>query len=300
MPLFGAHMSIAGGYHNAVLAAQKYGCEALQLFTKNNNQWQGKELTDEDSKVFRKAYKQARLRVALAHDSYLINLASPDEQLYRRSVDAFVIEMQRAERLGLRYLVTHPGSPGDDDVEAGLRRVALALDETHRRCPAFRVQVLLETTAGQGYSLGHRFEHLARILQLLEDLSGADRVGVCFDTCHVFAAGYSLAPEKEYRATMRAFDRVIGLKKLRAFHVNDSRKPQGSRVDRHAHIGQGEMGLEPFRHLVNDRRFRNHAMVLETPKEEGDNEEMDAVNLKTLRDLVIPRHSPQVPTPKRR
>jgi deoxyribonuclease-4 len=283
MPLFGAHMSIAGGYHNAVLAAQKHGCPAVQLFTKNSNQWQGKELTDDDVKSFRRAAREAGIRSALAHDSYLINLASPDETLFRRSVEAFVVEMQRAERLGLQYLVTHPGSPCDENADAGLCRVALALDEAHARCPGFRVRVLLETTAGQGYSLGHRFEHLARILELVRE---PDRLGVCFDTCHVFAAGYALAPQKEYRATMREFDRVIGLKRLRAFHVNDSLKPQGSRVDRHAHIGRGCLGLEPFRLLVNDRRFRNRPMVLETPKEDGDNEEMDAVNLRALRDLV--------------
>ncbi len=199
-----------------------------------------------------------------------------------------MVELQRAERLGLRYLVTHPGSPCDEDAEGGLRRVAAGLDEAHQRCPNFRVQVLLETTAGQGYSLGHRFEHLARILELVKD---PGRLGVCLDTCHVFAAGYALAPEKDYRATLREFDRVVGLKRLRAFHVNDSLKPQGSRVDRHAHIGRGHLGLEPFRLLVNDRRFRNHPMVLETPKEDGDTEDMDAINLRALRDLVRPAES---------
>jgi deoxyribonuclease-4 len=219
----------------------------------------------------------------MAHDSYLINLASPDEVLYRRSLEAFVIEMQRAERLKLHYLVMHPGSTGDDDVGAGLVRVAGALDAVHRRCPGFRVRVLLENTAGQGYSLGHRFEHLARILELVEE---PERLGVCLDTCHVFAAGYALAPEAEYEATMRAFNRSVGLHRLRAFHVNDSLKPLGSRVDRHAHIGRGCLGLEPFRLLVNDRRFRNRPMILETPKEDAVEGDMDAVNLNTLRGLV--------------
>jgi deoxyribonuclease-4 len=293
-------MSIAGGYQNAVLAAQKHGCPALQLFTKNSNQWQGKELTVGEVHAFRRARKEAGIRIALAHDSYLINLASPDPELCRKSVEAFVVEMERAERLGLNYLVMHPGSPCDENVTAGLKRVAAALDEAHGRCPAFRVQVLLETTAGQGYSLGHRFEHLAGILERVRD---PDRLGVCFDTCHVFAAGYALAPEKECRATMREFNRVIGLTRLRAFHLNDSLKPLGSRVDRHAHIGKGHMGLEPFRQLVNDRRFRKHPMVLETPKEDGDNENMDAVNLKALRELVrMPpaQVSPQGPGRSRR
>jgi deoxyribonuclease-4 len=219
----------------------------------------------------------------MAHDSYLINLASPDEPLYRRSVEAFVVELQRAERLGLRYLVTHPGAHIDSGEEAGLARVACALDEVHQRCPGFRVRILLETMAGQGSTLGHRFEHLARILAQVRE---PNRLGVCLDTCHVFAAGYALAPEAEYRATLRAFDKLVGLKRLKAFHVNDSLKPQGSRVDRHAHIGRGCLGLEPFRLLVNDSRFARHPMVVETPKEHGDQDDMDAVNLAVLRGLA--------------
>lgn len=285
MPLFGAHMSIAGGLHQAVLAARAHGCDTMQLFTKSSNQWNAKKLVEEEVRLFRKTLRAARLRGPMAHDSYLINLASPDDALYRRSIEAFVVELERAERLGLRYLVMHPGSPLDSGEEAGVRRVAAALDEVHGRCPGFRAQILLETTAGQGSNLGHRFEHLARILELVR---APDRLGVCFDTCHVFAAGYALAPEKEYRATLRAFDRVIGLKRLRVFHVNDSLKPKGSRVDRHAHIGRGCLGLEPFRLLVNDRRFRNRPMVLETSKEDGDETDMDRVNLAVLRGLLEP------------
>ncbi|MFN4258925.1 MAG: deoxyribonuclease IV [Gemmataceae bacterium] len=283
MPLFGAHMSIAGGYHRALLAAQSHGCDTVQLFTKNNNQWQAKELTDADVTLFQRTLKEARLRFPTAHDSYLINLASPDEALYRKSLEAFVVEMQRAERLGLSYLVIHPGSCLDSSEEAGLERVAAALDEAHARCPGYQVRVLLETTAGQGSNLGYRFEHLARILSLAAD---PDRLGVCFDTCHVFAAGYALSPEKEYQATMKAFDRLVGLKRLHVFHVNDSKKPLGSRVDRHDHIGRGCLGLEPFRLLVNDRRFRSHPMILETPKAEGDNDDMDTENLNVLRGLM--------------
>jgi deoxyribonuclease-4 len=283
MPLFGAHMSIAGGCHNALVAARDHDCASVQLFTKNANQWNAKDLTDDEVRLFRKTLRQTRLRFPTAHDSYLINLASPDDALYRRSLEAFIVEMQRAERLGLCYLVTHPGTCLDSGEEAGLARVARALDEAHRRCPGFRLQVLLETTAGQGTTLGHRFEHLARILSLVEQ---PNRLGVCLDTCHVFAAGYDLAPERAYRATMREFDRLIGLKRLRVFHLNDSLKPHGSRVDRHAHIGRGCLGLEPFRLLVNDRRFRNRPMLLETPKEGPDGEDMDALNLATLRSLL--------------
>jgi deoxyribonuclease-4 len=285
MPLFGAHMSIAGGCHNAVAEAVRHGCETVQLFTKNASQWAARDFTADEVQTFRRALRQSRLRGATAHDSYLINLASPDDALYRKSVEAFVVELQRAEALGLAYLVTHPGAHVDSGEEAGLARVARALDEVHARCAGFRVKVLLETTAGQGTCLGHRFEHLARILELTAE---ADRVGVCLDTCHVFAAGYALAPEAEYRATMRAFDRVVGLKRLRVFHVNDSLKPRGSRVDRHAHVGRGCLGVEPFRLLVNDRRFRSRPMILETAKEDGEVTDMDAVNLATLRGLVEP------------
>jgi deoxyribonuclease IV len=283
MPLFGAHKSIAGGCHNALLEAQAHDCDTVQLFTKNNNQWRARDLTEDDIRTFKKTLRQTRLRFPMAHDCYLINLASPDESLYRKSIEAFIVEVKRAEALGLRYLVMHPGAAVDGNEEAGLTRVAHALDEVHGRCADFRVQVLLETTAGQGTSLGHRFEHLAAILA---QVAQPERLGICLDTCHVFAAGYALYPEKEYRATFRAFDRLIGLPRLRAFHLNDSVKPLGSRVDRHAHIGQGQIGLEAFRLLVNDRRFRNRPMVLETPKESADGDDMDAVNLKFLRRLV--------------
>jgi deoxyribonuclease-4 len=279
-------MSIAGGLHNALLAAEAHGCDTVQLFTKNSNQWKARPLTDEDVAAFRQTLRKTRIRYPTAHDSYLINLASPDQALYEKSIDAFVIELQRAERLGLSYLVTHPGAHLDSGEESGLDRVAQALDEVHQRCPGFKVRTLLETTAGQGTALGHRFEHLARILELVRE---PKRLGVCVDTCHVFAAGYALAPEREYQATMREFGRVIGFSWLQAFHVNDSDKPFGSRVDRHAHIGRGQLGLEPFRLLVNDPRFRSRPMILETAKEDGQCKDMDRVNLATLRRLVRDR-----------
>jgi deoxyribonuclease-4 len=282
MPLFGAHMSIAGGCQNALLAARAHGCEAVQLFTKNSNQWAARELSDDEVRLFRRTRRAAGVRVTVAHDSYLINLATPNGELFRKSVEALVVEMTRAERLGLRYLVAHPGSHAGTDEATRLANVARALDEVHRRCAGFRVRLLLETTAGQGRSLGHRFEHLAHVLGAVAE---PRRLGVCFDTCHVFAAGYPLAPEADYEETMAAFDRVIGLKRLRVFHVNDSKKPLGSRVDRHAHIGRGCLGLEPFRLLVNDPRFRDRPMILETPKEEG-GRDMDAINLGVLRGLV--------------
>ncbi len=283
MPLFGAHMSIAGGCHNALLTAQTFACETVQLFTKNSNQWKARDLSEADVLTFQQTLSASSLRFPMAHDSYLINLASPDNQLFERSIDAFVVEMQRAEQLGLAYLVTHPGAHVGSGEEAGLQRVIAGLDEAHRRCPGFRLRVLLETTAGQGSCLGWRFEHLGRILKGVRE---SDRLGVCLDTCHVFAAGYELAPADRYRATMLEFDKHVGIERLFACHLNDSVKPLGSRVDRHAHIGEGQLGIEPFQLLVNDRKLRDHPMILETPKEETPEGHTDARNLRILRELV--------------
>ena len=283
MPLFGAHMSIAGGCHNAVTSAIEHDFDTVQLFTKNNNQWACKDFTDADITQFRDKLKQSRLKYPTAHDCYLINLASPDPVLYQRSIDAFTIEVQRAEQLGLTYLVTHPGTPTDGDGKAGLKRIVRALNKVHKRCPGFRVKVLLENTAGQGASLGWRFEHLAAIL---DEVLDPNRLGVCMDTCHTFAAGYALWPEEEYEKTMRSFHKLVGLPKLKVLHMNDSKKPLGSRVDRHEHIGQGHIGVDAFRLIVNDPRLAKLPMIMETPKEGPQGEDMDFVNLKTLRSLV--------------
>src|SRR5262245_33311911 len=207
MPLFGAHMSIAGGCHNAITAAVEHDFDTVQLFTKNNNQWNAKDLTDEDITKVKSHYKQSKLKFATAHDCYLINLASPDPALFARSLEAFVIEVERAEALGLSYLVMHPGSATDGDEDAGLKRIVGALDEVHKRCAAYKVKVLLENTAGMGKSLGHRFEHLATIL---DNVKEPKRLGVCVDTCHTFAAGYPLWPEKEYEKTFKSFAKLIG------------------------------------------------------------------------------------------
>ncbi|MCE9529584.1 MAG: deoxyribonuclease IV [Planctomycetes bacterium] len=281
--LFGAHLSIAGGCHNAIEKAVSYGMTTVQLFTKNSNQWLGKALTDDDIAIFRKMLKASGLKYPTAHDSYLINLASPDETLYRRSIEAFVDEVERAERLGLSYLVTHPGALMGASEEDGLKRVAQAIDETHARTPSFKVKILLEATAGQGSTLGYRFEHLASIIGQVDD---AKRLGVCIDTCHIFAAGYALGTRSEYEATMNEFDRIVGLKRLKLFHLNDSKKPFGSRVDRHEHLGQGCLGLEPFRMIVQDSKFQKLPMILETPKESDENPDMDSINLGILRDLA--------------
>lgn len=283
MPLLGAHMSIAGGYYKAVDAAAAFGMDTVQIFTKNNNQWRAKPLSDEDVRLFREALERTGIRKPCSHDSYLINLASPDDALWEKSIAAFIEELQRAEALGLLGVVMHPGSFVISDEEAGLARVVEGLDIACRETKQCAVEVWLEVTAGQGTNLGHRFEHIAYII---EHAKYPQRMGVCVDTCHIFAAGYPLGTDAEYEATIGDLDRVIGLDRVRAFHLNDSKRELGSRVDRHAHIGEGHIGLEPFRRVLNDKRFADLPMYLETNKETRDGEEMDAVNLRTLRGLL--------------
>jgi deoxyribonuclease-4 len=283
MPLLGSHLSIAGGYYKAVEAAAGFGMETVQIFTKNNNQWRAKALSDAEISQFQAAVRELRLQVPCAHDSYLINLASPNEELWTKSLEAFVIELERAEALGLSGVVMHPGSHVDSGEQAGLTRIVAALDEAHRRTKGVRVQTWLEVTAGQGTNLGYKFEHLGYIIQ---NAKQPERFGVCLDTCHLFAAGYGLKTKAEYDATFQELDELVGIDQVRAFHLNDSKKGQGSRVDRHEHIGEGMLGLEPFRLVLNDARFQRLPMYLETKKEKRDGEEMDAVNLQTLRSLM--------------
>ncbi|WP_437231167.1 deoxyribonuclease IV [Planctomicrobium sp. SH661] len=253
------------------------------FLTKNNNQWKGKALSEEDVRLFKAAVREHKLKSPCSHDSYLINLASPDDELWNKSLEAFVIELERAEALGLAGVVMHPGSYVQSSEEEGLLKIIAALDEVHRRTAGFQVQTWLEVTAGQGTNLGYRFEHLGRIIR---DSKEPGRFGVCVDTCHIFAAGYGLQTKSEYKATMQELDEHIGLDRVRAFHLNDSKKERGSRVDRHEHIGEGHLGLEPFRFVLNDPQFKSLPMYLETKKEKRDGEEMDAVNLRVLRSLL--------------
>jgi len=283
MAILGAHMSMAGGYYKAVEAAHRVGCDCVQLFTKNNNQWRAKLITEDEAQRFRSALVDLKIAHPISHDSYLINLASPNDELWKKSIDAFVIELQRAELLGIPYVVAHPGAYTTSTEARGLKRIVRGLNEVHKQTKGCTAQCLLETTAGQGSNLGWKFEHLATVLDGVRD---PDRLGVCFDTCHVFAGGYAMGTEKEYKATMRSLNKTIGVKKVKAFHLNDSKKPLGSRVDRHEHIGQGELGLDPFRFLLNDRRFRKVPMYLETPKGEKNDGRLDVMNLKTLRKLI--------------
>lgn len=273
-------MSIAGGIYKALERGKRAGCRTIQIFLKNSNQWKAKTLTEEDRILFQEAQESSGIRPVVAHDSYLINLASPDSHLYRKSLHAFVEEMKRANFLGIPYLVLHPGAHRGAGVRTGITRVAKALRRALDLVEP-RVMVLLENTAGQGSSLGSRFEQLAAIL---EQIRNPDRVGVCLDTCHAFAAGYDIRTEEGYEETIGELDRLIGVKSILAFHVNDSKRDLGSRVDRHCHIGKGFIGIDAFRFLVNDHRFVDVPKILETPKGTGDRE--DKRNLAVLRSLI--------------
>jgi deoxyribonuclease IV len=280
---FGSHMSIAGGCDRAVRSAQAVGFETVQLFTKNNNQWNAPLLTDLHVAAFRTALEETGVTDPVAHTSYLINLASPDDELWEKSIEALAVEAERCQLLGIPDLVVHPGAHMGAGEKKGVMRIAKALDKLYRRTKGLAVLIDLETTAGQGTNLGYRFEHLGDILDRVKH---PERLGVCVDTCHIFAAGYSLATEEEYDETIDRLDRSVGINRLRAWHLNDSCRECGSRVDRHAGIGAGMMGLGPFRHVVNDLRFGHLPMILETPKGVDQGEDLDTRNLKTLRQLV--------------
>ncbi len=286
MAILGAHESIAGGLDKAIHRATAVGCDCVQLFTKNNNQWQAKSITPQQANEFRQALRESGLSHPVAHDSYLINLASPDRDLWKKSIDAFVQECQRADLLGLPYVITHPGAYTTSSLAHGIARIVQALNEVHAQTRGGKTECLLETTAGQGTSIGWRFEHLAEILNRVKE---PERLGVCVDTCHVFAAGYPFGSEKDYEETLNALEATVGLRWVKAVHLNDSKKECGSRVDRHAHIGQGQIGLEPFRLLVNDPRFARVPMYLETPKGMEDGVDLDVRNLGVLRGLVRKR-----------
>ena len=280
MPL-GAHMSVAGGVSTGLERATKIKIEAVQIFTKNNNRWLDKPLDPDEVKRFKLGARDFDRANLFSHACYLINLASPDPDLHRKSMASMQDELVRAEALGLSWVVLHPGAHMGQGEEVGLARVADSLGELLRRTRGFRAGILLEATAGQGTSLGHRFEHLATLRRLAR---ARKRLGVCIDTCHIFAAGYELRDRAGYRETMRALDRTVGIRHVHALHLNDSKKPLGSRVDRHAHIGEGELGTDGFKWLLNDARFAHLPMVLETPK--GPEMKEDIRNLRRLKKLI--------------
>lgn len=283
MPFFGSHLSISGGYYKAADAATELGMQTVQIFTKNNNQWRAKPISDEEVAAFRASVERGALSIPCSHSSYLINLASGAEELWEKSVESFIVELQRAEALGLAGVVIHPGSALELSEEVAIGRIVTALDRVLEKTSSLTTEVWLETTAGQGSSIGHRFEHLGAIIKGVQD---ASRVGVCIDSCHIFAAGYGLQTREEYASTMSEFGRIVGMDRVRAFHLNDSKKDRGSRVDRHEHIGEGKLGLEPFRHILNDARFAGMPIYLETPKGLRDGRNLDEMNLSTLRSLI--------------
>lgn len=265
--LLGAHVSIAGGVFNAIANGERIGANAIQIFSKNQTRWVAKPLSDEDAKKFRDAWRRSGIREVVIHDSYLINLGSPDPDLLKKSREAFLDEMDRAEKLGVRWLVFHPGSHMNAGEEAGLTTIADSLNWLISQRPAYKIRLLLETTAGQGTNLGYTFEQLAYIWDRVEEKS---RLGICLDTAHLFAAGYDLRSEEAYEETLQKFDTILGLQNLYAIHINDSKKDLGSRVDRHDHIGEGLLGLETFRRIVNDPRLKSIPKLLETPGKEED------------------------------
>jgi deoxyribonuclease-4 len=277
---FGAHMSISGGISQAFARGEQVGCETIQIFSKNERQWQAKPYTSEEVAAYKAEQSRTGIQPVVVHGSYLVNLASPDDGLREKSIAAFADELERCAVLGVPYLVVHPGAHTGSGEEAGIQREADALNRLFDEGIGENVVVVLETTAGQGTALGWRFEQLAELLRLAPH---AQRLGVCVDTCHIFAAGYDIRTAETYEATFRAFDRIIGLHWIRVFHLNDSQKDLGSRVDRHTHIGQGCLGIEPFRYLVNDPRFAALPMIIETPK--GKDMAEDIANLTLLRSL---------------
>lgn len=282
MPLLGAHESTAGGLHLAFARIASVGGEALQVFTRNQRQWQAPPLTGEEIARFRAEKNQAAGMPVASHASYLINLGSGNQELAAKSVLAFAEELRRCDLLGIPWVVIHPGSHGGDGVEAGLARVAENLDAAFTAAgEKSAVRILLETTAGQGTGLGARFEELA---WLINTSRFAGRLGVCLDTCHIFAGGYDFRTPAAYARTMAEFDRTVGLDRLFFVHLNDCKKELGSRVDRHEHIGQGRIGLEGFRLLLNDPRFAMLPLTLETPK--GEDLAEDRENLRVLRSLM--------------
>jgi deoxyribonuclease-4 len=286
----GAHISSAGGVYKAFARADEVGCDTMLVFTKSNRRWHAKPLTEKDISAYQNAQGEYENIFPVAvHASYLINIASPDSEIWDKSYQALKVEIERAGALGIPLITFHPGSYVSSDEQAGLTAIAgglrRLLEETADSAPD--ITICLETMSGQGTNLGNRFEHLA---QVLEACGGGSRLGVCFDTCHVFAAGYDIRTPETYEETLDEFDRVVGLNQIKVFHFNDSKYDLGEGNDRHAHIGEGYIGLQGFANFINDPRWTDHAAHIETPKKEKDDQgneiEMDPINLAALHDLV--------------
>ena len=283
---FGAHHSIAGGFHKAVERAVETGCDCLQIFTRNINQWAVSPIKPDDAAAFRAAVKEAGLRLVVAHDSYLINPAAADPALRKKSIASLAEEVRRAELLGIPWVVAHPGAAGEQPVEKAVARAAAGIAEALTKTADLAAGILIETTAGQGSCLGASFAEIGTMLDAIDAVPGLKkRVGVCLDTCHVFAAGYALSPAAALDDTLRQFDRHIGFNRLKAIHANDSKRELGSRVDRHEGIGKGKIGREAFRLLVNHPKLAGIPFILETPKEGPDGKPSPAIDRSNLTNL---------------
>jgi deoxyribonuclease IV len=280
-PLLGAHMSIAGEVGEALLRGQQIGCDCIQIFTKSSRQWASKPFSEENIANFKRNQRKSGIAMVIAHDSYLLNLGAPDERLRKRSVEGFIDELERCEALGVPFLVAHPGSHVGSGEENGIKTIARSIDEAHAACKGFNSKIALEITAGQGSNLGYSFAQMAQIFDAVQE---NERLRLCFDTEHAFAAGYDLRSEEGYERTFDELDKHIGVKRVVAFHLNDSLKPFNSRVDRHEHIGKGHLGVEAFRRLLHDTRFFGIPMCLETAP--GPEMKDIAADLTTLRGLL--------------
>jgi len=281
---FGAHLSVAGGLENAFTAAVAVGCNCLQIFVKNQRQWAAKPLTEDQILAYRNAERETGIGPVIAHGSYLLNLASPQRETRERSIRALVDELTRCESLGLPGLVIHPGAHMGEGIAGGIRRIGAALNRVHRATRGFTVRILLETTAGQGTTIGHEIAHLG---QIIAATAAPHRLGVCLDTCHLFAAGYDLRDRNDYERTITELSDHVGLKRVACIHTNDSKGDCGSRIDRHEHITRGRIGKQGFANLINDPRLAHVPRILETPKgKDGRGADLDTVNMNRLRKLI--------------
>jgi deoxyribonuclease-4 len=279
--LLGAHTSINGGVSTAVVLAEKLGFTAIQIFTKNNNRWYAKELGEKEIETYKTRLKASNIKFVVAHDSYLINLCAKDTEMLNKSKDSFLDELKRCELLEIPHLNFHPGAHLGLGEDEGIKLIAESLNVIHSSTPGYKVTSMIETTAGQGSSVGYKFEHLRKIIDLVDE---KNRMTVCIDTAHIFAAGYDIKNASKYKQVMNEFDNIIGLDRLKCIHMNDSKKILGSRVDRHENIGKGFIGIEGFINIMNDKRIEHIPKILETPK--GKEQSEDVVNLNILKSLI--------------
>jgi apurinic endonuclease (APN1) len=279
--LLGAHTSINGGVSTAVVLAEKLGFTAIQIFTKNNNRWYAKELGEKEIETYKTRLKASNIKFVVAHDSYLINLCAKDTEMLNKSRDSFLDELKRCELLEIPHLNFHPGAHLGLGEDEGIKLIAESLNVIHSSTPGYKVTSMIETTAGQGSSVGYKFEHMRKIIDLVDE---KNRMTVCIDTAHIFAAGYDIKNASKYKQVMNEFDNIIGLDRLKCIHMNDSKKILGSRVDRHENIGKGFIGIEGFINIMNDKRIEHIPKILETPK--GKEQSEDLVNLNILKSLI--------------